>query len=83
MNIILSLIFCFFQISDFANTHITCRQFSGDKICIVSIKRSAKNYWEYETIVKINGMIKPKKIYDCHETQSDNVTKFICGFFKK
>ncbi|MBD2091478.1 hypothetical protein H6F67_16665 [Microcoleus sp. FACHB-1515] len=32
-----------------------CRSVNGQEICILSIKRSAKNYWEYRATVSIDG----------------------------
>ncbi|NES74419.1 MULTISPECIES: hypothetical protein [Okeania] len=42
-----------------------CRNYNGNKICILNIKRSAKNYWEYRAEVSINGRRKPLEIYNC------------------
>ncbi|NEQ38332.1 MAG: hypothetical protein F6K40_19510 [Okeania sp. SIO3I5] len=42
-----------------------CRNYNGNKICILNIKRSAKNYWEYRAEVSINGVRKPLEIYNC------------------
>ena len=57
-----------------------CRNYNGNKICILSIKRSAKNYWEYRAEVSINGVRKPLEIYNCRtqlKTQKNgNIVKF-------
>ena len=42
-----------------------CRNYNGNNLCILSIKRSAKNYWEYRAEVSINGKRKPLEIYNC------------------
>lgn len=42
-----------------------CRQFKDQKICILTIKRSAKNYWEYRASISINGKKTPVEIYNC------------------
>ncbi|NEP81299.1 MAG: hypothetical protein F6K17_27870 [Okeania sp. SIO3C4] len=42
-----------------------CRNYNGNNICILSIKRSAKNYWEYRAEVSMNGKKKPLEIYNC------------------
>jgi hypothetical protein len=34
-------------------------------ICILEIKRSAKNFWEYRAVVSINGKTRPLERYDC------------------
>ena len=57
-----------------------CRNYKGNKICILSIKRSAKNYWEYRAEVSINGARKPLEIYNCYTQQkikkNGNIVKF-------
>ena len=42
-----------------------CRNYNGNNICILSIKRSAKNHWEYRAKVSINGIKNPLEIYNC------------------
>lgn len=42
-----------------------CRQVEGQRICIVSIKRSAKNYWQYQAMVSIEGIERASASYDC------------------
>lgn len=42
-----------------------CRTDKDNTICILSIKRSAKNYWEYRASVKVNGVTRPIEIYNC------------------
>ena len=44
-----------------------CRQVDGHQICILSIKRSAKNYWQYQATASIDGVEKPTASYDCRE----------------
>ncbi|MDJ0706194.1 MAG: hypothetical protein QNJ46_23225 [Leptolyngbyaceae cyanobacterium MO_188.B28] len=44
-----------------------CRIVNDHKICIVSIKRSAKNYWEYRASVSIDAVVTPIEIYDCRQ----------------
>ncbi len=45
----------------------TCRNYNSHKICILSIKRSAKNYWEYRASVIIDGVKTPVDLYDCRQ----------------
>lgn len=40
-----------------------CRNVEGQRLWIIRIKRSAKNYWEYRTKVSIDGKQKVKEIY--------------------
>lgn len=44
-----------------------CRQVDEHRICILSIKRSAKNYWQYQAIVSTDGIDQPSASYDCRE----------------
>jgi hypothetical protein len=45
----------------------TCRQLNDRQICILTIKRSAKNYWEYRASVSIDGVVTPIEIYNCRD----------------
>ncbi|NJL62629.1 MAG: hypothetical protein HC903_13385 [Methylacidiphilales bacterium] len=45
----------------------TCRNYNSHKICILSIKRSAKSYWEYRASVIIDGVKTPVELYDCRQ----------------
>ncbi|WP_232317126.1 hypothetical protein [Anabaena sp. CA = ATCC 33047] len=72
-----------------------CRNYEGHEICILSIKRSAKKYWEYQASVSVDGVKTPVEIYNCRgrfKLQKDGkVIQFtqnspgevICSFFKK
>ncbi len=76
-----------------ANAAQFCRNIDGKKICIVEIKRSAKNYWEYRVTVRINDVVKPQEIYNCRrqiKIKKDGSTvpfidrgagEFICSYF--
>ena len=44
-----------------------CRTYKNNRICILSIKRSAKNYWEYRASVKVNRETRPVEIYNCRD----------------
>ncbi|WP_228024720.1 hypothetical protein [cf. Phormidesmis sp. LEGE 11477] len=44
-----------------------CRLFSGHQVCINSIRRSAKSYWEYRTVVSIDGVRQPLELYNCRD----------------
>jgi hypothetical protein len=37
------------------------------QICILNIKRSAKNYWQYRATTSIDGVKQPTGLYDCRE----------------
>jgi hypothetical protein len=44
-----------------------CREVEGQRICIVRIERSAKNYWQYQALTSIDGIEQPVASYDCRE----------------
>ena len=58
----------------------TCRNYNGDLICILKIKRSAKYYWEYRTVVSIDGQKKPLVIYNCRDRTITRKNKYPIPF---
>ncbi|ARV61114.1 hypothetical protein BZZ01_23075 [Nostocales cyanobacterium HT-58-2] len=72
-----------------------CRNWDEHQICILSIKRSAKNYWEYRAAISVDGVKRPIEVYNCRSRvrvqQNGTVLPFgqndpgemICSFFKK
>lgn len=72
-----------------------CRNSNDHSICILSIKRSAKNYWEYRAAVSVDGVERPIEIYNCRDLlrvrQDGTVVPFephgpgelICSFFQR
>ncbi|HEY9770108.1 MAG TPA: hypothetical protein V6C71_16740 [Coleofasciculaceae cyanobacterium] len=45
-----------------------CRDRNGQQVCILKLKRSAKNYWEYRAKVSIDGKKqKDQEIYNCRD----------------
>lgn len=72
----------------------TCRTIDDREICILSIKRSAKNYWEYRAKVQVDGEVKPIQVYDCRKKitiqdnkvlelfEQDGTAEAVCSFFK-
>lgn len=71
-----------------------CRNYHGQRICIVSINRSAKNYWEYRATVTVDGVKRPQEVYNCHQKlrvqqdgtivlfKSKDPGELICSFFR-
>lgn len=56
-----------------------CRSIDQHQVCIVSIKRSAKNFWEYNAAVSIDGKRGPKEPYNCrshYKTQADGSIQY-------
>ena len=96
MSITLSIVLLifFFAVAPSAAASF-CRNNNGNKICILSIKRSAKYHWEYRAEVSINGVIKPLEIYNCRTQRkiqkngdivkftSNGAGKFICSVLNK
>lgn len=72
----------------------TCRLSNNHEICILTIKRSAKNYWEYRAKVQVDGEVKPMQVYDCRKKmtiqsnkvlelfEQDGTAEVVCSFFK-
>jgi hypothetical protein len=54
-----------------------CRTTAEHTICILDIKRSAKNYWEYRAVVKVDREERPLELYNCRDrvrVRADGVT---------
>lgn len=91
--LVLSLIF-FFLIALPAEASF-CHNFNRHQICIINIKRSAKNYWEYRVEISVDGVRKPMEIYNCRDRikiepsgtlvpiEQNDSGEFVCSFFKK
>lgn len=45
----------------------SCRTSGTHVICILNIQRSAKNFWEYRAVVKVDGITRPLEIYNCRD----------------
>jgi hypothetical protein len=93
--ILLRLLILFFLGDRPAQATSFCRKLSSDTICIMSIKRSAKYYWQYQALVSINGTERPMETYNCRDRfliqsngqikyfKSHSVGELICSFFNK
>ena len=56
-----------------------CRTIQNQNVCILTIKRSAKNYWEYSAAVSIDGKRGRKEPYDCrgrYKTRRDGSIEY-------
>lgn len=72
-----------------------CRNSNDRSICILSIKRSAKNYWEYRVAVSVDGVERPIEVYNCRDRvrvrkdgtimpfEPSGPGELICSFFQK
>lgn len=72
-----------------------CRHSNDHLICILSIKRSAKNYWEYRATVNVDGVKRSIEVYNCRDRirvrkdgtvvpfEPNGPGELICGFFQR
>ncbi|MBE9093353.1 hypothetical protein [Tychonema sp. LEGE 07203] len=72
-----------------------CRNYQGREICIVDIKRSAKNYWEYRVILSVDRVKQPLEVYNCRDRTTvkkdgtvlafgqNNLGEIVCSFFDR
>ncbi|MEG4083495.1 hypothetical protein QUA34_07715 [Microcoleus sp. POL10_C6] len=72
-----------------------CHNDRGREICIVDIKRSAKNYWEYRVILSVDGVKQPLEVYNCRDRTTvkkdgtvlafgqNNPGEIVCRFFNQ
>lgn len=79
----------------FPSEPLVCREDHSHQVCILRIKRSAKNYWEYRASVSLDGEKRPMEKYDCRTRvvlRSDGTIisfgaidpiDMVCGFFEK
>jgi len=45
-----------------------CRERNGHRVCVLKLKRSAKNFWEYRAKVSIDGKKQAnREIYNCRD----------------
>ena len=51
-----------------AGAPLLCQTIEGHEVCLVSIKRSAKNFWEYRVQLRVDGRVRAKERYDCRRT---------------
>ena len=91
--ILLLLIFSFSVASPALAT--VCRNYERHQICILSIERSAKKYWEYKAAVSVDAVKMPVEIYNCRgrfkvkkdgtvaQFRQNSSGEMICSFFKK
>ena len=69
-----------------------CRTVADHQVCVLKITRSAKYYWEYRAVVKVDDQQRPMGRYNCRtqeyvsrdgqHTPNDVAAQVICSFFK-
>lgn len=70
-----------------------CRTVADHQVCVLKITRSAKYYWEYRAIVKVDEQQRAMGRYNCRTQEyisrdgrhipNDVAAKMICSFFKR
>ena len=70
-----------------------CRTLDQHQVCVLKITRSAKYYWEYRAVVKIDDTRRPMGRYNCRTSEyvsregkhisDDMATQVICSLFKQ
>lgn len=73
-----------------------CGDRNGQQVCVLKLKRSAKNYWEYRAKVSIDGeKQRYKEIYNCRDRtltrrgkypiplKPDSPGELVCKTFQK
>lgn len=83
------------SIAVFPASASNCRQIGNHSICLLSIKRSAKNYWEYRAAITVDGQKKPIEIYNCRDRikidrrrtivpfTNDGIGELVCRLYTK
>lgn len=46
---------------------VFCQVVEGHSVCVLSLQRSAKNFWEYRAAVSVDGVARPVEVYDCRD----------------
>jgi hypothetical protein len=71
-----------------------CKNIEQQQVCILSIDRSAKNFWEYQVQLTVNHVTQPLAVYNCQEQQwrtptgdwtaftDDSVNAVACSLFR-
>jgi hypothetical protein len=58
-----------------------CRQDNGKEVCILKLKRSAKNYWEYRAKVSFDGKEQDNiEVYNCRDRTITRKSKYFIPF---
>ena len=70
-----------------------CRTVADHQVCVLKITRSAKYYWEYRAVVKVDQQQRPMGRYNCQTQEyvsrdgqhvpNDVAAQVICSFFKR
>ena len=73
----------------------TCQNLDNRTVCIITLKRSAKYYWEYRAVISVDGQKKPLEIYNCRDRfktnrygdivpfSNDGISQLVCSLYAK
>lgn len=72
----------------------TCQSITDKQVCIETIKRSAKNYWQYRVNLTIDNQKQVTRVYNCRDRyytlpdrtqvyypQNDPLAKSVCRLY--
>lgn len=74
---------------------LPCHTAAGHQFCVLKIKRSAKNFWEYRVTLSKDGVTLPLTVYNCRDRIRSPIDKlpsdfdpndegeWICSFFNR
>lgn len=72
-----------------------CRKTAAHQVCVLDLRRSAKNYWEYRAVVSVDGVERLPEVYNCRDRlrvqqngktapfEPDGAGAVICKLFRK
>ena len=59
---------------------VSCTTTPEHTICLTSIKRSAKQFWEYRAAVTVDGAVREVEVYNCRDRQRVRVDGRVVSF---
>lgn len=72
---------------------LLCRTVANHQVCVLSIKRSAKNFWDYRVQLQVDGKPHPQERYNCRSSTPSSraeispspsaLREFVCGLIYK
>jgi hypothetical protein len=55
---------------------LPCTTLNNQTLCLQTLQRSAKNYWEYRVTLTLNTIPQPPELYNCRDRIiTKNITK--------
>ncbi|QQE67017.1 hypothetical protein GFS31_37230 [Leptolyngbya sp. BL0902] len=50
---------------------LKCQPLGAHRVCLESVKRSAKYFWQYQGVVSVDGTALPLETYDCRPVSAE------------